>query len=178
MFLKFHGKVFLIYQILNDFFSLKKEKAMSENNYVNYNDSKEISYLDVNTWIPSYYNRVPDGSSLRHLYDTKPCQTQISNVFPIQNFSDIPDNSIRENFVIADRSVLPDFSSRFGYNRCALGYCSGHWPGRYNESDLCGAYDPQPPNMAPERFYEDYHQGPFNNYSQANIDYIFGKYSI
>lgn len=52
-----------------------------------------------------------------------------------------------------EREEHPPHFSRFGYARCANGYCSGVTPGKYIVGDDC-SYDPQPHNTAPKRFYE------------------------
>jgi len=79
------------------------------------------------------------------------------------------------NYIIGvERDNHPDHFSHFGYARAPYGYGSGHWPGRYNTSIWCNN-DPQPKDMAPERFYGPVHQGPYSDISQGQVDYNFAK---
>jgi len=138
-----------------------------EQNYVQYNNLAEVKDLDRNVW-NSAYGVIADGATGRHLYKNEPRHPAYNVCFSGRD----PET----HYIIGvDRDEHPDHSSRFGYARCMFGYCSGHWPGRYIEAEACSEYDPQPPRMAPERFYTAEHQGPFNVRSQAIEDYNFTK---
>lgn len=132
-------------------------------NYVMYNDRQEIKDLDRNVWHATDAT-IADGATGRHLYKNEPRHAPYYTCWG--------NNDKEFNYILGvDRDDHPDHSSRFGYARCPNGYCSGHWPGRYISGDACAAFDPQPPNMAPERFYTSDHQGPFQDKSQASVDY-------
>ena len=131
--------------------------------YVAYNDRSEIKDLDRNVWNATA-GTIADGVTGRHLYKHDPRHPAYYTCFGGRD---------KETHYIIDveRDHHPDHSSRFGYARCPNGYCSGHWPGRYISSDFCSACDPQPLNMAPARFYSGQYQSPFNDISQAVVDY-------
>jgi hypothetical protein len=135
--------------------------------YVQFNDEEEVKALDQPVW-GTWYGLTPDGSTGRHLYVQAP--EVIEYPFCDQRFLGPAQYNLSDG-----NQNLPDHSSRFGYNRCAFGYCSGHWPGRYNDPNLCAEYDPQPSGTAPERFYTAAHQGPFNSISQGTVDYEWMK---
>jgi len=59
-----------------------------------------------------------------------------------------------------ERAVHPQHASRFGYDRCWNGYCTGTWIGRYNTPPECMPNE-QPKGMAPERFYHGKFVDPF-----------------
>jgi hypothetical protein len=133
-------------------------------NYVAYNDKDEVFDLDQNVWHVTDED-VQRGAGVRHLYE-----------FPANAPAPFICSRGRDkelNYLIGiERDDHPDHSSRFGYGRCPYGYCSGHFPGKYITSTMCSVYDPQPNDMAPDRFYTEAYQGPFNyNRSQANVDY-------
>ena len=107
------------------------------------------------------YGIPPTAATGRHLYtklspERYPCYRQQS-----------PETHYVKGF---DRGELPDHSSRFGYARCANGYCLGHFPGRYVNPPGCDK-DVLPPGNAPERFYNDYYTNPYTVASQAIVDY-------
>nr|QBK86255.1 MAG: hypothetical protein LCMAC102_00500 [Marseillevirus LCMAC102] len=135
--------------------------------YVIYNDKSEIADLDLNVW-RSTEGTIASGATGRHLYAFEPRHPAYYTCFGGRD----PET----HYIIGqERETHPDHSSRFGYARCKNGYCSGHWPGRYIESEVCSTYDPQPPAMAPERFYTAAHQGSFQDMSQATVDYDYWK---
>jgi len=139
----------------------------SDQRYVAYNDRTEIKDLDRNVWRATT-GTIADGASGRHLYRNEPRHPAYYTCFGGRD----PET----HYIIGvDRDDHPDHSSRFGYARCKNGYCSGHWPGRYNTSEACSAYDPQPEDMAPARFYTSAHQGPYHDESQATVDYDYWK---
>lgn len=140
----------------------------SSQNYVEYNNRKEIKELDQNVW-HSTYGTIADGATGRHLYKAEPRHPAYGACF---------DGRDPETHYIygVEKMEHPDHSSRFGYGRCKFGYCAGNQAGgRYMESEVCSDYDPQPQDMAPERFYNEDHQGPFNTNSQAQVDYNYWK---
>lgn len=135
----------------------------SGQDYVNYHNKAEIKELDKNVWNTTA-GTIADGVTGRHLYVAEPRHPAYYYCFDGRD----PET----HYIIGkDRDNHPDHSSRFGYARCWNGYCSGHWPGRYNEAEPCSEYDPQPRGMAPARFYTIAHQGPYNDMSQAVVDY-------
>lgn len=131
--------------------------------YVVYNDPDEVMNLDQNVWRASRRS-IMSGASGRHLYEFDPRHPAY--------YACSEGRDLQTHYIIGvDRDDHPDHSSRFGYARCPNGYCSGHWPGRYNTSLACSAYDPQPPDAAPARFYTAEYQGPYHDESQATVDY-------
>lgn len=139
----------------------------NEKDYVQYNNETEVKDLDVNVWRATAGD-IADGATGRHMYRSEPRHPAYYTCFGGR------DPGTHYIFGV-ERDSHPDHSSRFGYARCANGYCSGHWPGRYNEADVCSEYDPQPPDMAPERFYTAPYQGPYNDLTQAVVDYELEK---
>ncbi len=134
--------------------------------YVAYNDKTEIKDLDKNVW-RSTYGTISSGATGRHLYQFEPRHPAYYTCFGGRDLG--------THYIIGvERDDHPDHSSRFGYARCPNGYCSGHWPGRYNTSLAC-SNDPQPVNLAPARFYTAAHQGPYQDASQATVDYDYWK---
>jgi hypothetical protein len=135
--------------------------------YVQYNDREAVKGLDINVWHSSN-SIIADGATGRHLYQHEPRH-------PAYYACDRTRDPGTQYIMGIDVEVHPDHSSRFGYAKCPNGYCSGHWPGRYIESTRCADYDPQPPDMAPARFYTAEYQGPLNCKSQAIVDYNYMK---
>ena len=135
--------------------------------YVNYNDSSELADLDRNVWHATA-GTIADGATGRHLYKAEPRHPAYYTCFSGRDPG--------THYILGvDRDDHPDHSSRFGYARCKNGYCSGHFPGKYIESEACSEYDPQPPDTAPARFYTALYQSPFSDYSQATVDYAYAK---
>lgn len=131
--------------------------------YVTYFDKKEIRDLDVNTLRPG---EVKNGINYPYLYKNP------DKEHPLYLSKDGKRNMEMYYVIGKERDNHADHSSRFSYdNGCLLDYCSGVWPGRYQGSAWCSQYSPQPPNIAPPRFYSSNHQGPFNDNSQSNVDY-------
>ena len=131
--------------------------------YVQYENQSQVDYLDQNT-----FNGDKTVIFPRHLYS--------GNARRQAYYIDFRPRDTDLNYIIGvERDTHPDHSSRFDYGRCKYGYCSGHWPGRYEENEWGAGYDPQPKDMAPARFYEPKHQGPFAILSQAQMDYNFEK---
>jgi len=136
--------------------------------YIQYNDKSEVENLDQNTWNISLEGIEDGASGGRRIYDFSPRQPAYYICYGGRDKE--------THYIIGiERENHPDHSSRFGYAKSRNGYGSGHWPGRYNDTEMCSLSDPQPPDMAPSRFYEDEYQGPFTNYSQANVDYFLEK---
>lgn len=129
--------------------------------YVMYNYPEEVKALDKNVWHAKLKSLIPEGYTGRRLYEGEvrsPAQYACSE-----------GRDPETHYILGlDRDDHPDHSSRFGYANCPNGYCSGHWPGRYNEGDACANNDPQPPGMAPSRFYEDKNLGAFIDSSWAS----------
>jgi len=73
----------------------------------------------------------------------------------------------------AEREEHPDHFSRFGYAKCPNGYCSGHWPGRYNAPVGCESFEP--PDMAPPRLYAVEHTDSSSVLSRGYASYSAGK---
>ena len=131
--------------------------------YVAYNSDSEVKELDLNHWDTSP-KAIADGASGRHLYKNDPRHSAYYYCYGGRDHE--------THYIInKDRDNHPDHFSRFGYARCRNGYCSGAWPGRYNASEECSDYDPQPKDMAPARFYTEKYQGAFVARSQAYSDY-------
>lgn len=126
--------------------------------YVAYNDKKEVDNLDLNTWDSTL------EFSGKHLYEKPALYGAIGLCSPARN----PD----VHYIYGvERQDHPDHSSRFGYGRFPNGYGVGNWSsGFYNMPPGCD-YDPQPPNMAPERFYSKPYQGRNRVNSQASVDW-------
>jgi len=137
------------------------------NNYVVYNDKEEVFNLDKNVW-HAYAGIIADGTTGRHLYKGEPRHPSYYICYPGRDKE-------THYLINIEKDSHPDHSSRFGYGRAPFGYGSGHWPGRYNTSSLCSDYDPQPPAMAPARFYTAPYQGPFQDRTQATVDYDYWK---
>lgn len=137
-----------------------------DNNYVEYQDPYSVNKINQNLWHKEWMNIIPNGSTSRFLYKNK---TRNSSYFiPCGIGGRDPET----HYIIdVERDTHPDHAARFGYARCKYGYCSGHWPGKYIESELCSAYDPQPPDTAPKRFYTPRHLSPYAVESQATVDH-------
>lgn len=130
--------------------------------YVSYFDKKEIRSLDQNTLKPG---EAINGINFPYLYEDP------SPEHPLYLSAD--GRNLQMNYIIGkEQQTQTNHSSRFSYdNGCLLDYCSGPVIGKYQTSGWCSDYDPQPLGMAPARFYDQKHQGPFNDYTQANKDY-------
>ena len=128
--------------------------------YVMYNYPEEVAALDKNVWHARLKTLISDGKPVR-LYDdvARP---------PTPYACDYCRDPETHYILGLDRDDHPDHSSRFGRGTCPNGYCSGHWPGRYIEDSRCANNDPQPPNMAPARFYEPQNLGAFVDSSWAS----------
>jgi len=136
-------------------------------NYIIYNDKDEVFDLDKNVWNIDAEGLIR-GASGRHLYQDEPRHPAYSVCFEGRDLG--------SHYILGvERDDHPDHSSRFGYARCQYGYCSGHFPGKYIESDACSEYDAQPKDCAPARFYTDAYQGPYSTKSQAQEDYNYWK---
>lgn len=125
--------------------------------YIAYNDKDQVAYLDRNTYDASRAVIFP-----RHLYGgeavidgyfvcSRPRDTELSYVYGVE------------------RDDHPDHFSHFNYGRCQYGYCTGQWPGRYDENEWC-QHLALPKDMAPPRFYETEYRGPYNVSTQAMVD--------
>lgn len=137
--------------------------SRKDNFYVAYYDKQEIRDLDVNTLKPG---EVKNGINYPYLYKNP------DKDHPLYLSEDGKRNMEMYYIIGKERDNHADHSSRFSYdNGCLLDYCSGVWPGRYQTSGWCSEYSPQPPNIAPPRFYGSNHQGPFLDKTQADVDY-------
>ncbi len=135
--------------------------------YIEFHNKKDVRNLDLNVWHYPVDNDYPgvnlSGSSGRFLYKNEPRHQPY--------YLCDPGRDIEINYIIGtERERHPDHSSRFGYNKAWNGYGSGHWPGRYLESELCSVYDPQPQEMAPTRFYGEKYQGPYVANSENRME--------
>ena len=150
-------------------------EGMGEVRYTVYNDPSEVAYLNQNVFgmtnnglQPLRPQSVEPGAQGSGLYSSQPRQPAYYVCSPGRDLS--------THYIFGvERNTHPDHSSRFGYARCKNGYCSGVWPGRYIEPDDCAMHDPQPEDMAPARFYTAPYQGPYNDLSQATLDYNYTK---
>lgn len=140
--------------------------ALQSSKYVQYNIEPQVFDLDRNVWRASA-GTIADGATGRHLYANEPRHPAYNLCFSGRD----PET----HYIIGkERDTHPDHASRFGYANCENGYCSGHFPGKYIVSDACQC-DPQPPNAAPERFYTEPYQTPFQDRTQASVDYAYWK---
>lgn len=128
--------------------------------YISYNSVIDRNNLDLNTFNGNnsviFPNNIYEGELnplSQYVCESGPRDTRYDYLYNLERMSH------------------PDHPSRFGYAECWNGYCSGHWPGRYNSSPVCREQDTtqdQPPNMAPSRFYkEDKFTSPFYSDSPA-----------
>lgn len=138
--------------------------------YIEYYDQKEIDDLDMNIWKESFMETNPDGVTGRHLYVAEP-RHESEHIFQGGR-----DKQIHYLYNI-ERDKHPNHSSRFGYAYGPYGYLSGPFPGKYQEPMKCTEYDPQPPDMAPKRFYAYPFQSNYYrpNLSQGILDYYGEK---
>jgi hypothetical protein len=124
------------------------------------NDDRNAVYGPKSLFPRRFYKAEPFNSSRDYpgtaikICQGNPCDDKIDYMYPTQ------------------RSQHPDMFSRFGYPWCENGYCIGNHPGRYNtppafqwQSNL------QPPDMAPQRFYE----GRFADYNYSSSDAYNGS---
>jgi len=132
--------------------------------YIQYSNKKELAFMDQNVW-DVRQQEILEGAGGRRLYSSNPRHSAYYSCFGGKD--------LETHYILgADRDDHPDHSSRFGYGRCPFGYCSGHFPGKYQESLACSTYDPQPQNMAPSRFYtEKWQDSAYSTPSQAQVDY-------
>jgi len=120
-------------------------------NYVSYNAPDQVASLDMNT---------PNGNHAVVF----PLNIYQGHPFPLSQYAcdSGPRNTQYDYIYDWEKLQHPDYPSRYGYANCWNGYCSGHWPGRYNTppgAKKCT--DEQPPDMAPQRFYTGRFQSPF-----------------
>ena len=134
--------------------------------YILYNDKQEISNLDLNVWEFSK-DSINKGSTGRRQFIHNPRHPAY---FACEKTRDLQTHYIMD----IERINHPNHSSRFGYARCPNGYCFGHMPGKYNNSFAC-QIDPEPEDMAPDRFYTTQKMTPFKVDSQATVDYEIWK---
>lgn len=138
--------------------------------YVGYNDKRQIASLDKNVWNTSLKSIIPTGETGRYLYRAPDTADPSEPRHPSRSICEEGRDPETHYVLGLDRFDHPDHSSRFGYANCPNGYCSGHWPGRYNEGTACANNDPQPLGMAPARFYEPQNLGAFVDTSVASAN--------
>ncbi|HSA76284.1 MAG TPA: hypothetical protein VLE02_01945 [Nitrosarchaeum sp.] len=126
--------------------------------YINYESERDRASLDLNTYPRGYATVFP-----RNIYG--------GEVVPYpNNIFSTPRDSSTLYIVPVERTVHPPYSSRFGKGDCPNGYCSGHRPGKYNDSMMCD-WEEQPKDVAPLRFYRDLHTDVYTNFSDARVTY-------
>lgn len=124
--------------------------------YVQFNKAESRESVDVN-FKNAWEGVPPNGTTGRHLY-TPPPANQRSNPLAFSGRMRVLDRTMHR---------LPDHSSRFSVdNGCPNGYCFGHMPGKYMTNGYDANFDPQPPDVAPARFYTNRHQRDLT-YSEA-----------
>lgn len=130
--------------------------------YIAFNDPRSRDSVNMNP--KKAWESVPPTSFTgRRLYEDPPVEKQV-DPYAFNSINNILDKTMKK---------LPDHSSRFGVdNGCANGYCFGHMPGKYATSGYDANYDPQPKDMAPPRFYTNFHQLSEYTMSQADLDMI------
>jgi hypothetical protein len=127
--------------------------------YIPYNDNEAVKDLDLNIW--PLDTRHSGGT---RLYEGSPVYGAISVCSPSRN----PE----VHYIYGlEKDSHPDHSSRFGYGRCPLGYCSGNFASGFYNAPLACQFDPQPSDMAPKRFYTSPYQGRNRDDSQATEDW-------
>lgn len=137
--------------------------------YVRYNDEKEVDALNLNVWRKDYEAIDPTGATGTYLYKYSP-RSPAPYLCSGPGGRDISKHYIM--YTETDRH--PDHSSRYGFARNTFGYAYGHVPGKFIVSEAC-APDPQPPGMAPFRFYTRDYQGINIDYSQADINSMYAR---
>lgn len=136
--------------------------------YIRYSDRDQVASLDQNTYDSRKSTVFPRG-----LYS--------GNAVPVAQYACTRPRDTETHYIInRERDDHPDHFSRFGYGRCRYGYCYGHHPGRYQVSEcsagaICGCSDPQPPAMAPEKYYSGQFQGLYVVASVGNVDHNLTK---
>jgi hypothetical protein len=126
--------------------------------YVVYNSDFQRRGLDLNKVYGRRVNEFPNN-----LYT--------GEIFPLSQYvvESGPRDSKTNYLYGLERMDHPDQFSRFGYAWCPNGYCSGAWPGRYNEAPGCDNYNEQPANMAPSRFYQGTYVSPYGAESYSSV---------
>ena len=130
--------------------------------YVAYNDPGEVNSVNINNWYNYDDPRVKIGTG-RFLYSVEP---RVPSYYVCSSDRDPQLTFIKD----VDGPELPDHVAHFGYARCANGYCFGSMPGKFIVPDSV-QQAPQPPDMAPKRFYTEERLSPWYVKSQSIVDY-------
>jgi hypothetical protein len=132
---------------MNSYGSLRTyDKRYGSNGYINPSNPEEIDRMNL--------------SKIRDKFKVTTFPETFGEPFIQPYYACFVPRSTKTAYIYnVERDEHPQHFSRYGYARCANGYCFGHMPGKYVVSDSC-VVDPQPNNVAPDRFYSGCESGP------------------